>query len=352
MRCSFRSAACARLDARCAGAQLLVMLALVLGADQSIGAQTAPGAIRGTVTDSAGTPLQGATIRIANTEARRFSDAAGRFLFERVTSGRYQLTATMIGARPANDSVVVAAGETTQVRFALRVIPFVVETLPPHLRRGDAIDTAPVFAETTDPVARVARLPRLRPTAAGPSRRELRLWKGFGIGIPMQLVRVTVQNGRVQGEVWHWVQTRLPDASASPQWRAFMDSLPMWLQRDFRCGDVAVDTLRIEGVSREHLREIAVACRVRFRSPPDWNAFLAELEKHHVWSLPDESELPQHNSIVNDGVGLVVEAWDSQRYRSYHFGNPDLQPSAEARDAQAILTLVRELVQRDRPAGR
>src|SRR5204862_110515 len=82
------------------------------------------------------------------------SNANGEFLLEHLKPGAYHLTATMIGARPARDSVVVAPEDTTRVHFALRLIPIVVETLPPRFARGTRPDTAPAESETIDLVAR------------------------------------------------------------------------------------------------------------------------------------------------------------------------------------------------------
>ena len=140
----------------------ITVVALAFTATGVLEAQPASGAIRGAVTDTAGTPLEGVTVRIERSEIRRVSSSRGEFLFERVTPGRYRLRATMVAARPALDSVVVRAGDTTRIRFVLQQIPFVVETLPPRYARGARPDTAPSESETLDLVARVGRIPLLR----------------------------------------------------------------------------------------------------------------------------------------------------------------------------------------------
>src|SRR6188768_59370 len=113
----------------------LIVIALALCTSSDVVAQTTVGAVRGIVTDSARRPMRGVTIRIAQTDLRRISNANGDFLFDRLTPGLYRLTATMIGARPARDSVVVTPGDTARLDFALRLIPFVPETLPPRFAR-------------------------------------------------------------------------------------------------------------------------------------------------------------------------------------------------------------------------
>ena len=171
---------------------------------------------------------------------------------------------------------------------------------------------------------------------------------GFGITNPMHLVRIVVADGRVEGELWHWLSTEVPDAADQADIRASADSIPGLLRRQFRCGRFAVDTMRAEDAAPDGSRSLVAACRVRFRSPPDWSAYLRELESHDVWTLADESEVPQLGLTVFDGVSLVVEAWNGRRYRTYHYGNPALQPSAEARHAEALMKQIIELTQRDR----
>jgi hypothetical protein len=78
------------------GVRGLAVIAVVLGTAGRVAAQTTSGAVRGIVTDSARRPMRGVTIRIAQTDLRRISNANGEFLFDRLTPGLYRLTATMI----------------------------------------------------------------------------------------------------------------------------------------------------------------------------------------------------------------------------------------------------------------
>lgn len=300
-------------------------------------AQSAPGAIRGLVTDSAGMPMTSVTVRISGTETHQISNGKGEFLFNRVAPGRYWLRASLIGARPATDSVIVRAGDTTHVRFMLKQIPFVVETLPPRYARGALPDTAPSEKETLDRVARVGKIPLLRARPPTRGRREIRFWLGGGIAIPETLIRLTIDGTRVRGEVIRYLGETLPDRDANPSWRAFMDSVPDWLRRDFGCPDVATDTLHYPGAQTGYQQELVAVCTARYPREPDWPALLQELEMHHVWTLPDDTELPTLANIVStDGSGVTVEAWDGRRYHSYTFGDTNLIPAPEARDADAI----------------
>lgn len=315
----------------------ITLFALTLAATGALQAQSGPGAIRGTVTDTAGTPLGGVTVRIDQTEIWRVSDRTGGFLFDRVTPGRYRLRATMVAARPALDSAVVRAGDTTRIEFVLHQIPFVVETLPPRYSRGARPDTAPSEKETLDLVARVGGIPLLRARPPEGGRQEIRLWLGGGIGIPMDLIRLTIDGDRVQGEVIRYVVETLPDRDVNPSWRAFMDSVPDWLRHGFGCGAVATDTLHYPGAQAGYQRQLVAVCTSRYPREPDWRALLTELETHQVWTLPDESELPTLANVVSvDGGGVTVEAWNGVRYHTYEHGAPELIPSPEAREGSAI----------------
>ncbi|MBW8770982.1 MAG: carboxypeptidase regulatory-like domain-containing protein [Gemmatimonadetes bacterium] len=303
----------------------------------------ASGVLRGDVTDTAGVALQGARVGLPGIGLATRSDARGHFAIANVHPGRYELVASMIGRMPVGDSIVVRSGETTWVKLVMRQPPVRVETLPPRVARGTRPDTAPAGAETIDRIARVARLPALRPRPADTSQRELRIWLAGGRGIPMQLLRITNDGGQVRGEVILWLVQTIPDRKVDPEWRAFIDSVPTWLRDTFHCGRVSTDTTR----SRDR-DELVAVCRVQFGREPDWRAALVELERHHVWNLPDASELPvevtrregDEDVVILDGVGVTVETWNGTRYRAYTIGNPDRQPFPEYRDAWAILRLV------------
>lgn len=318
--------------------RLITLHAMAVAATTgALEAQSAPGAIRGVVTDSAGMPMTLVTVRISGTETQRISNAKGEFVFDRVVPGRYWLRASLIGARPAVDSVVVRAGDTTRIRFVLQQIPFVAETLPPRWARGARPDTAPSEKETLDLMARVGKIPLLRAHPPTGGRREIRFWLGGGIAIPETLIRLTIDGTRVRGEVIRYLGETLPGREANPSWRAFVDSVPDWLRRDFGCGDVATDTLHYAGAQAGHQQELVAVCTSRYPHEPDWSFLLRELEGHHVWTLPDATELPTLANIVStDGGGVTVEAWDGRRYHSYTFDDTNLIPAPEARDADSI----------------
>jgi hypothetical protein len=309
----------------------------LLAAIDTASAQSGSGSIHGIVNDSTGAPQSGATVRIHGTETYRHTDPRGQFAFDGLRPGSYGLTATAIAARPVRDSVVVRAGDTTRVRFVMRFIHFSVETLPPRFAPGTRPDTAPDEAEAFDRVARMASLPLLRAQPPSGRRRELRFWIGGGIAIPYVLIRIIVDGDPVQGQVIRHLEQTIPDRGANLRWRAFIDSVPSWLRRDFGCRSVATDTIHYPEAQAGYRDRLVAVCSARYPREPDWRGLLRELETHHVWTLPDESELPTIRGIVSvDGGGATVEAWNGVRYHSYTIGDTSHIATPEARDGAEI----------------
>ncbi|HSG50079.1 MAG TPA: hypothetical protein VLA43_19800, partial [Longimicrobiales bacterium] len=86
------------------------------------------------------------------------------------------------------------------------------------------------------------------------------------------------------------------------------------------------------------------ACPTDFGADePDWDTVLDRLVAAHVFSLPDPRTLTPPGLGVLDGVHLQVETLEGDRYRTYRYAEPWDQPWPEARDAEAIMDVVREL---------
>ena len=173
-----------------AGRRLAASSMLMLGAVGAVRAQSLTGAIQGVVTDSAEAPLQEARVLILGTQRVVLTDVTGAFAFDTVQPGGYRVRVGRLGFTPQIDSVVVLPGTTIRMRFSLRQQDpkyevVVAPWIPPD-------DTQPTFALLIDPVARVARLPRMRPIPDRWKQRELRLWVGFAHTYPMQLLRMTI----------------------------------------------------------------------------------------------------------------------------------------------------------------
>ena len=107
-------------------AKRLIAAALVLLPPILLPAQQQAGRITGTVIDSSSTlPLAFASIAIAGTGRGAQTGQDGRYLIGDVAPGSYQLQVRRIGFRPVTRDVVVAAGQSINVDFAL--VPQVVQ---------------------------------------------------------------------------------------------------------------------------------------------------------------------------------------------------------------------------------
>ena len=90
-------------------------------------AQGTTGGIEGTVSDSAGAPIPGATVSIKNeSDTSGFSksvttDEKGYFIFAAVPSGKYLITVTRSNFRSSTQNVEVTADKSVSIKFELSV---------------------------------------------------------------------------------------------------------------------------------------------------------------------------------------------------------------------------------------
>ena len=89
----------------------------LLGAPTALAAQS--GSIRGTVTDSAGATVIGATVSLDGTPLRVSTTAAGRYTLRGVPSGNRTLRVRAIGFAPADRQVDVPPGDVVDVDVVL-----------------------------------------------------------------------------------------------------------------------------------------------------------------------------------------------------------------------------------------
>ncbi len=99
--------------------------ALVLLWARPLAGQTA--VVSGTVTDSAGAPIEYARVRAAGTDLRALTDGAGRFRLARVRAGQIVVHVDRVGYRHVVDTLAVASGESLFVNVTLAAAAFVAE---------------------------------------------------------------------------------------------------------------------------------------------------------------------------------------------------------------------------------
>jgi hypothetical protein len=187
-------------------------------------------------------------------------------------------------------------------------------------------DTVPMFAFAIDPAAIAAGLHPLRMTSLAPGEREVRVWTGFGIGIPHTLYQLRTLGGEIHGAMILWWDHDGEWTSADNP-----ENMHAYVARVFGCGRI-----------RRH--ELVDACEANLgRHRPDWRRVLAQMDSIGVGTLQTHSG----NPMVMDGFHMVVETRDGTGYRTAYFSMPSAAGPGDTPRAAAIL----EVLQRIRQAG-
>ena len=183
----------------------------------------------------------------------------------------------------------------------------------------------PYLLSFTDDAARAAGIGPLRETPLPVGEAEIRIWTGFGIVSPDAVLRLrTDATGRIDGEL-----LLHDDHDAEGEMNA------AWFRSitDGRC-------------ARYLRNDTAQTCVARFGREPDWRRVLERLDAAQVRALPDESALPLPKSRVHDGMCIVVELREGERYRAYSYCNPGFRDEPEAANAVTIASIVGEVESR------
>ena len=99
---------------------ILTLTVLVIPANAVPDSTDTSGCIAGTVTDSVGHPLHGATVLIEGTMLGTMTTEEGYYIITDLELGIYRLIAGMVGfSNNYIDSVIVYPGDTTLVNFVI-----------------------------------------------------------------------------------------------------------------------------------------------------------------------------------------------------------------------------------------
>ena len=183
-------------------------------------------------------------------------------------------------------------------------------------------DTVPMFAFAIDPAAIAAGLRPLRAMPRPPGEREVRVWTGFGLGIPYTLYRLYTLGDDVRGDLIFWW-------GHDNEWRPAdnPESMHAYVTRVFACGGI-----------RRH--ESVDACKGNLDGhSPDWRRVLAEIDSLGVRTV----RTPAENPRVMDGYGMVVEMRDGAGYRTAYFSMPSASGPGDTPRAVAILDVLRRI---------
>ena len=187
----------------------------------------------------------------------------------------------------------------------------------------------PFLLAFTNSVATTAGIGLLKETPLPPGNSEIRIWIGFGIVTPDEMLRIQVNShGEVTGDVLVYFPSEFRSMKSREEKR-FLRSILR------NCTNLH------EGTEKD-------VCTAKFKSTPDWTALYKELNHLGITILPDESELPKPDSVVFDGVSMVVEVRNGLNYRAYEYSNPAFRSEPEAKIAAQIMKLVADSLREKR----
>lgn len=176
-----------------------------------------------------------------------------------------------------------------------------------------------------DDVTATAGLTPLRTVHLKPGEREVRVWIGGGFGYPQSLYRFVERSGRVRGTLLrHW-PTAAPGDTLGIHGETFDDLIRY--DQSTRC-------------TKFRTADRAGTCEASFTRTPNWKRVLRDAEGEGLWTLPDQSALPNDRIAVFDGWGITVELRDGDAYRAYEYDNPGSHPSW-ARQASHVIAIAR-----------
>jgi outer membrane receptor for Fe3+-dicitrate len=104
------------------------MLVLVASASAAR-AQVQRGAIRGTVSDSAGRPIAGAHVMVKNTDIRTMTGIDGRYLLPGVYPGDTKVFAQRVGFQIQSATVTVKQADTTRADFVMPSMTYIADVI-------------------------------------------------------------------------------------------------------------------------------------------------------------------------------------------------------------------------------
>ncbi len=179
------------------------------------------------------------------------------------------------------------------------------------------------FVEFTDKKAHAVNLIPLREKVISPGSKEIRIWVGFGVVTPEDLLVLNVDSkGKISGQ-------KILIYDKNPEkWKEDPEELEYFLEGIYSYCEVISEYNHIE------------SCGLKHNEIFDWAKIYQKLKSFDIWTLPDESKLPKPEITINDGLVMVVELHDSVSYRAYHYGNPAFRKSKEAQNASEIMLFV------------
>ncbi len=214
----------------------------------------------------------------------------------------------------------------------MKLVPIVVSLLligcstNVSLRPLSINDETDSFVEYTDKKARAVNLIPLREKPLKTGYKEIRVWVGFGVVSPEDLLILNIDDvGKVSGRKVLIYERDPSDWEDDPE------------ELEYLLGSI-YSRCTIIGKYKH-----TESCSLKHNEIFDWSKIYEKLKALDVWHLPDESKLPKTEIIVHDGFAMVVELSDGKSYRAYYYGNPAFRDGKEARKASEIMSFIMSL---------
>ena len=182
----------------------------------------------------------------------------------------------------------------------------------------------PGLLEFTDPIAHTAEIGLLREAVPSKYETEVRIWVGFGVVVPNEMVRILASSDGVSGQIYvHY-----------PADLSYVDEAEASEFRDEAFGSC---TRILESATH-------VVCVAQLKPSPRWDTLLRNLVRLGLFTLPDQSRLPPPKWQVLDGVAMLVELRSKSHYRAYEYSNPSFNEESAARNAEKIMRTIRSFI--------
>ncbi len=195
-----------------------------------------------------------------------------------------------------------------------------------HVKNSTVGDQASFLVESTDDKAKAAKLIPLRMKSLNSESKEIRVWIGFGTISPEELLIISIDNNNlVSGKKILTYRLVEPIDKNEENFKfEFLESIHSYCKVIHRSNNFE-------------------ACSYKKNEYFDWSKIYKKLLSLDIWSLPNESMLPESKILVLDGLSIVVELLDGKIYRNYSYGNPAFRKEVEAQKASNIMKFIMSL---------
>lgn len=181
----------------------------------------------------------------------------------------------------------------------------------------------PFLLQFTSEAVTTAGMGTLKESHIPDQTSEIRVWIGFGVVQPQKMLRLRVNaDGGVSGEILVHFPSDL----------TYMEDHAAEFRRDVMRNCTNLRTGKESDV-----------CTATLKNTPSWDALYKNLFRLGITTLPDQSELPQPEIDVLDGIAMVVEVREGSSYRAYEYSNPAFRSEPEAEAATMIIHAIADV---------